>query len=344
MAMHYIGADVDCNTTALAVRCGRKIVAEYRVPTSIPALAAALDRISGPRHLTIEEGSMADWLYRNLRGRVEEMTVCDPRRNRLIVGDGDKTNAIDAKKLAELQQGGYTRAVYHGATQERLELKQWVGLYHDRVKEAVRQVNKIRARARMHGARLPAGFLKRPKTRGAWLKGSCPAAVAGQLEVLLAGYDSTAAQARRCRAELARRGAGEEVLARWQAVPGIGLIRGVTFLAYLDTPWRFAHRSKRWKYCGVGLERASTGTDRHGRDKPGRRSVCQACNHRLKDVVLGAALSAVAQGHNKYRLLYDTLIQEGVHDGNARRAVARKLIDTLVGMWKTGSAYMPELA
>jgi transposase len=344
MAMHYIGADVDCNTTVLAVRCGRKIVGKYRVPTSIPDLAAVLDRIPSPKHLTIEEGSMADWLYRNLRGRVEEMTVCDPRRNRLIVDDGDKTNPIDAGKLAELQQGGFTRAVYHGSTQERLEFKQWVGLYHDRVKEAVRQVNKIRARARMYGVRLPAGFLKRAAARGEWLKGDCPPGVAGQLEVLLAGYDSTAAQARRCRAELGRRGAGEEVLARWQAVPGIGPIRAVTFLAYLDTPWRFARRAKRWKYCGVGLERASTGTDRHGRDKPGSRRVCRACNHRLKDVMLGAAASAVAQGHNKYRILYDRLIKEGVHDGNARRAVARKLIDTLVGMWKTGSAYMPELA
>jgi transposase len=112
MATHYIGADVDCNTTVLAVRCGRKVVAEYRVPTSIPALSAALDRIPGPKHLTIEEGSMADWLYRNLHGRVREMIVCDPRRNRLIVGDGDKTNAIDAKKLAELLQGGNVRAVY----------------------------------------------------------------------------------------------------------------------------------------------------------------------------------------------------------------------------------------
>lgn len=344
MPTHYIGADVDCNTTVLAVRCGRKVVAEYRVPTTIPDLARLLDQIRNPKHLTLEEGPMADWLYRNLCGRVKEMIVCDPRRNRLIVGDGDKTNPIDAGKLAELLQGGNVRPVYHGATQARMELKQWVSLYHDRVQQAVREVNKLRARARMHGLRLPRGFLKRVAVRPAWLKQDCPAALAGQLAVLLLGYDSTVSQVVRCRRELARRVQDDEVVARWQAVPGIGLIRAVTFLAYVDTPWRFGRRSKLWKYCGVGLERSSSGTDKRGRDKPGRLQVCQACNHRLKDVVLGAATSALRQEDNKFCLLYQNLIRKGVHDGNARRAVARKLIDTLVGMWKTGSPYVPDLA
>jgi transposase len=344
MATNYIGADVDCNTTVLAVRRGRKIVAEYRVPTTIPALVAVLEKIGNPKHLTIEEGPMADWLYRQLRGHVTEMTVCDPRRNRLIVGDGDKTNPVDAGKLAELQQGGHVRGVYHGASQRRTELKQWVSLYHDRVKQAVREVNKLRARSRMYGLRLPRGFLKQPRVRVKWMKQDCPGGLKGQLEVLLAGYDSAAGQVRRCRRELGRQAKPEEVIVRWQAVPGVGLIRAVTFLAYVDTPWRFGRRSKLWKYCGVGLERNSSGTDKRGRDKPGRLRVCQACNHRLKNVVLGAAISAVMQGDNKFRVLYESLSRKGVDDGNARRAVARKQIDTLVGMWKTGSAYVPDLA
>ena len=47
-----------------------------------------------------------------------------------------------------------------------------------------------------------------------------------------------------------------------------GLIRSVTLLAYLDTPWRFKRKTKLWKYCGVGLQRATSGQDRHGREHP----------------------------------------------------------------------------
>jgi hypothetical protein len=344
MATSYIGADVDCKTTVLAVRRGTKEVAGYRVPTTIPALREVLEGIRGPKVLTLEEGPMADWLYRNLRGSVKDLIVCDPRRNRLIVGDGDKTNAIDAGKLAELLQGGNVRRVHHPETQERVELKQWVSLYEDRVKEAVRQVNKIRARCRMYGVYPVRGFLSNAKAREGWLRKLESAALAGQLRVLWIGYEAAATQVDRCRKELGRRAKGEPIVGRWERLPGVGLIRAMVLLAYLDTPWRFSGHGRRWKYCGVGLERNASGTDRHGRDKPGRLRVCQACNHRIKNAVVGATISAIGRGGNKFSDLYERLVRKGVHAGNARRAAARKLVDTLFGMWKTGSGFCPELA
>jgi len=32
---------------------------------------------------------VAGWLYRNLKDDVDELIVCDPRRNKLIACDGD---------------------------------------------------------------------------------------------------------------------------------------------------------------------------------------------------------------------------------------------------------------
>ena len=66
---------------------------------------------------------MAGWLYRNLCQKVNGFVVADPRRDKLISSDGDR----------------------------RVELKHWIGLYHDRIRDAVRNINKIRARCRMHG-------------------------------------------------------------------------------------------------------------------------------------------------------------------------------------------------
>ena len=43
----------------------------------------------------IEEGPLADWLYRELPAIVDQMAVCDPYRNALIAKDGDKDDPID---------------------------------------------------------------------------------------------------------------------------------------------------------------------------------------------------------------------------------------------------------
>jgi len=67
MSTYYIGADVHSNTTELAVTKSSKIVARYAVPTTIPAISNILDSIQGKKHLAVEEGPMAGWLYRNLK-------------------------------------------------------------------------------------------------------------------------------------------------------------------------------------------------------------------------------------------------------------------------------------
>ena len=72
----------------------------WREPTSISELVKAIEAIPRPRKLVIEEGPLADWLYRNLSPKVDEMIVCDPHRNALIAKDGDKSDALDWRKLA----------------------------------------------------------------------------------------------------------------------------------------------------------------------------------------------------------------------------------------------------
>ena len=344
MTTNYIGADVDCRTTELAVRRGKKIVSQWAVPTRIPALVEALRSIRGRKIMVIEECDMADWLYRNLRGHVDRFVVCDPRRNRLITRDGDKTNPMDAKKLSELLAGNHVREVYHSDSEDRVLFKQWISLYHDRVHTGVGEINKIRARCRMHGVWPARGAIRNPLVRDPWLKELDKQALAGQLRILFVGFDATVQQVVRCRQEVGRRSKAYEVISRWQDIPGVGPIRAATFFAYMDTPWRFSQRKKRWRYCGVGLVRKATGTDRRGRAKPGKLRVDLAANRRLKDAVIGAAISAIGQGDNVLADHYRRLCENGLSQSNARRAAERKFIDTLTAMWKTGERFQAFLA
>jgi transposase len=339
MVNYYIGADVDSKMTELAIEKNEKIIRRYRVPTTIPALREVLNSIPTRKFLTFEEGPMAGWLYRNLKDNVDDLVVCDPRRNKLIACDGDKDDSIDSGKLAELLRGGFLRPVHQSEDIGRVVLKQWVSLYHDKVGEAVRQINKIRARCRMYGIRIPRRVLRDQVSRDKWMRELAEKTLAEQLTVLWIGFDTAAKQVKMARRQLIGHSKGCEIIKYWSEVPGIALIRATTMLAYLDTPWRFSNEKKLWKYCGVGLQRSASGTDKFGKPNRGKLQLAWAVNRRLKAVVTGAAMSAINQKNNIFACEYKRMISNGLTVSNARHAVARKMLSVLWAMWKTGSRF-----
>ena len=339
MNINYIGADVDCIMTELAVERNGVIVARDRVPTDIRSLSGFLNSITGKKIMVIEEGTMAGWLYRNLKSKVDEFIVCDPRRNKLISCDGDKDDAIDAGTLAMLLRGGYLRKVYHTDDEDRLALKEVVALYHDRVRESVRQMNKLRDCCRSHGIKIPAGTVKHLPARAQWLKQLGPPVLARQLSIRWIGFDAVATQVKMARQEMSRRSKSYPIIGFWKDLPGVGPIRAITLFAYLDTPWRFGGPKKLWKYCGVGLKRFASGSDKEGRPKTGNLRLFRAVNRRLKDAVMGAALSAMCQSSNPFADHYERMVRNGVTPSNARHTVARKMLSVMWGMWKANCRY-----
>lgn len=334
MVIHYIGADVHGNNTELSIERNGKIAARHSLPTTVRAIRQVLDRLQGVKHLTFEEGPLAGWLYRGLKDQVDSLVVCDPRRNKLIASEGDKDDRIDAAKLARLLRGGYLRPIYHSDDLSRVALKRWVALYYDRVKDATRSINKLRGCCRIYGQRVPRRALRDPVVRQAWLA-SLETDLAEQVRVLLMGYDTHARQVRLARGQLARRARAFPIIAYWSALPGIGPIRATTLFAYLDTPWRFQRKNQLWKYCGVGLQRSTSGQDRKGRERPARLRLAWPMNTRLKNVVIGAALSAIRSRDNMFRQHYERMMADGALASNARHTVARKMLTVMWGMWKS---------
>jgi hypothetical protein len=54
-------------------------------------------------------------LYDLLQPHVAQLVVCNPVKNALF-RDGNKSDRIDARKLAELLRGNHLKPVYHGET------------------------------------------------------------------------------------------------------------------------------------------------------------------------------------------------------------------------------------
>lgn len=337
---HFMALDTHCGFCELAVvtQAGR-LVQRRHCATNIPDLRAALEAIRRPRCLTFEEGPLADWLARNLAPCVDRLIVCEPRRNRLIAREGDKDDPLDAEKLAQLFRGGYLKEVHQAASLERSLLKQHVCLYHDRVRERVRQGHQLVAQLRRHGVFVSIDALTDPTERKR-LRQRLPKdrMLYQNLERIWEVYELLCTQERAIRAELIGRARRQEVVRRFTELPGFAWIRSLTFYVFVDTPWRFEHKSALWRYCGIGLKRRRSG---NGRCKT---LLDHRGNRRLKGVLLGAAQTAINHDDNpladKFRYWTE---EEGMHPATARRNVARCLATTLWSLWRSNRRYDPAL-
>ncbi len=336
---YYIGMDVHKKETVFAVitQTGR-ISRRACCRTAIPELRAVIEQVPRQRHAVIEEGPLADWLLRNLRDQVDDFVVSDPRRNRLIAKDSDKDDSIDAEKLAQLYRGGYVKSVHHAEEPARTCFKERVGIYHDRVRNRVRQANRIISQFARHGVMLgEAGFSGADERTTALDQLRGPRGVRADIELLLIGYDVAVEQEAQMQRRLIREARKVEPIRRFADLPGIGWIRASAFYAYVDTPWRFKKKSALWKYMGIGLERRTSGSG------PISLQVARHANRRLKDMILGAAMTAANQSNgNPFARQYRRYMNEGLAPKNARRSVARSQAAVLWGMWKSGDVYRPE--
>ena len=114
MQAYYVGLDVHQASSCIAVlNADGKSVMESAVETSASTILDFLKGLRGHVRVTFEQGTHAAWLYDVLKQTTATVIVCDPRRNRLL-HDGNKSDKVDARKLAQLLRAGLLSPVYHG--------------------------------------------------------------------------------------------------------------------------------------------------------------------------------------------------------------------------------------
>jgi hypothetical protein len=106
--------DVHKEAIVIAVLNGSgKLVMETILETKASSILQFLHGLRGELHVTWEEGTWAAWLHDLLQPQVQEVLVCNPRRNALLK-EGSKSDKVDARKLAELLRSGMLRALFTG--------------------------------------------------------------------------------------------------------------------------------------------------------------------------------------------------------------------------------------
>jgi transposase len=140
----YIGLDLHQATISVAVMDSTgKVVMESILETKAATILEFFAGLRGTLSVTFEEGTWAAWLYDLLKPPVARLVVCNPRKNALLK-DGNKSDRIDARKLAELLRLNNLKSVYHGETGVRM-LRELARSYLTLVKDLTRVMNRLKA-------------------------------------------------------------------------------------------------------------------------------------------------------------------------------------------------------
>src|SRR5271170_6926741 len=197
----YIGMDVHKEAIVIAVLNGSgKLVMETVVETQASSIVQFLHGLRGELHVTWEEGTWAAWLYDLLQPQVEQVLVCDPRRNALLK-EGSKSDKVDARKLAELLRTGMLRAVYHGENGLRT-LRELARSYLTVSKDLGRVMSRLKALYRSWGIPCTGTQVYTPRHREQWLSKIAQTGVRRRAELFYQQMDGLSVVRHTVRGEL----------------------------------------------------------------------------------------------------------------------------------------------
>lgn len=342
----YIGLDVHQASISVAVlEESGKLVMQSVIATRAAAIMELLDGLHGTLQVTFEEGTYSAWLYDLLVRRVSKVVVCNPRKNALLKV-GNKSDRIDAVKLAELLRAGMLSGVYHGENSTRT-LQELARSYKALTEDTTRVMSRLKAIYR--SLAIPCGGKKlySQRHRGTWLQQLQQHGTRRRAERLYEQLDVLQQLRRQAKRELLVESQRHSVCARLRSVPYLGPIRVAVLVARVQTPHRFRSKRQFWAYCGLGLETRSSadyqqiqGQLKRSRKKVLIRGLNVNHNHDLKNVFKGAAMSAsIFPG--PLQEFYQERVAAGIKAEMAQLTLARKIAAIALTLWKKGERFDP---
>jgi transposase len=306
--------------------------------TGVKELMGFVKSVPKPRKIIIEEGTLANWLLEVCADYGEELIITDPKTNRWIGRAGQKNDEIDATKLAHLARGGYIKEIHHPIGHRR-RFRELVLSYHDTVKSQTRIKNKLKAKFRQKGIKCTGETVYSATYREAWKK-KLPQDKMVQImaEVLWQQLDQVHEIQEELLGYIRKQSRQYPEIKRFKQIPGIGPVHAATISAIVETPHRFANKKKLWMYAGLGLSEKVSGA------KVYSKSLTRTFNRLLKSALKQAAGAAINARDNQFGRQYLRLtIKNGILSHRAKLTVARSMLATVYGIWKSGEAYDPHI-
>jgi transposase len=305
-----------------------------RFATQVDILRAqirALKQKKRPVHLTLEAGALTRWASGIVRPLVERLIICEPRHNRLINSNPQKSDEADVEGMCLLLRLGKLKEVWMGVDRTReiyralvYELLNW--------RDAQRELKAlIKARYQQWGVlRLNGVKVFSAKGREDYLQQLPAEEERRMMRRLYAQHDHAIAQWKETLQEVERIGAEFWEVGEFQRIPGVGPMAAHVFSAIIEEPARFANKHKLWKYSQLGI------TDRTSDNKPlGYKRLDRRGNRELKNLSYHAWRTACKSttGPNVIKAFYQQSRQRTGSVRHARLNTQRKILETMWMMW-----------
>lgn len=343
----YVGLDVHQSTISVAVldREG-KVTMQSVIATRATAIVDLLKGLRGLLHVTFEEGTHSAWLYDVVVRQAARVVVCNPRKNALLKS-GNKSDQIDARKLAELLRVGALSPVYHGEQSART-LQQLVASYTALTEDTGRTMRRIKALYRSQAIGCTGKKPLGKRHRGEWLEKLSDRGQRRRAEWLYEELDAVQGLRRQARQAVVAECHKYEAVKWLRSMPFFGPLRAAVLMARVQTPHRFRTKRQFWTYCGLGLETRTSAdyVERDGQIVRRRKPVYIRglnWNHspELKNVFKSAATTASAM-EGPFREFYEMRIASGMLPAMARLTLARKMAAIALILWKKGETFEAE--
>jgi transposase len=236
---------------------------ESIIETKAITILQFIQGLRGDLHVTLEEGTWAAWLYDLLKPHVTELVVCDPRKNALILmKQGNKSDKIDARKLADLLRGGYLCSVYHGENGLRT-VKELARSYLTISKDLSRVMNRVKALYRSWGILCGGQQVYAPRHRSEWLNKIGEAGARRRAEFFYQQLDALRALRQAVRRDLLAESRKHNATKLLRQIPYIGPIRAALLIALIQTPYRFRTKRQLWTYSGLAIDMRDSAQHRY---------------------------------------------------------------------------------
>ena len=343
----YIGLDVHQATISVAVldHTG-KLVMECVLETKAATILEFFAGLRGTLSVTFEEGTSAAWLYDLLKPHVARLVVCNPRKNALLKA-GNKSDRIDARKLAELLRGSNLKSVYHGETGVRT-LRELARSYITTTRDLTRVMSRLKAVYRSWAIPCAGRDVYYTRHRKEWLGKIKHAGVRRRAEHLYQHLDILKQLRQQVRRELLLESRKHTITAKLRQIPCVGPIRSALLVALIQTPHRFRTKRQLWAYSGLALETRISGEHRYVKGQLQRskklvsiRGLNKDHNHDLKGLFKATATTASVRP-GPFQDFYQRSLAKGIKPTMARLTLARKIAAIALTLWKKGEDFDTE--
>ena len=346
-SIKYIALDVHQSTISAAVLDGEgNLVQQTVLATQASALLDFFAGVRGELHVTFEEGTHSAWLYDLLVRRVSKLVVCNPRKNALLKA-GNKSDQIDARKLAELLRAGLLSPVYHG--QNSTADREATGAQLSALTEdTTRIMGRLKALYRSQAIACAGQKPYAARHREEWLTKLSESGLQRRARRLYQQLDLLQELRREARRDLILECRQHSETKLLRTVPWLGPIRVALLIGRVQTPHRFRTKRQFWAYCGLALETRSSADYQlvngqlQRRQKPVFiRGLNLNHNHDLKNLFKSAATTA-SGSDGAFRRFYENLLLKGMKPELARLTLARKIAAITLHVWKKGEPFDAE--